>query len=183
MTEQDLKPYLDKILQNKFYLANKFRNNIISKFCGQKLFFIKICEGLKHLVQSLGFNYWMLNRFQSPEIRNYFELADTSKMNNKEYKAFISFKEKLSEIERCNILSIEDSRSSFEHFLGIYSMCCMNEAEARKFTSSDCPNIETFLESIGVGDVKMSTEKIPVNPIKHLVNIASHLLQVIKNNK
>lgn len=177
MKNEDLNKATEKVLGNPFFKAHKFRNNIISKFQGQKIFYIKTCEALLDLVQASGYSYWCLNRFQGPEIKGYLESADTSKMNKKEYNAFLKFSQKMEEVQNGMLAIADSTREALEHILGMYSMCCLNEVEARKFVSESCPNIETFLESIEITDVKFKEELMPENKMKYIMNLITHLMQ------
>jgi len=177
MTGEDLKKATERVLENIFFKAQKFRNNIIAKFEGQKIFYIKTCEALLSLVQASGYSYWCLNRFQGPEIKGYLESIDKSKMNNKEYNAFLKVLKKTEEIQNGMLATVDSTREALEHILGMYSMCCLNETEARNFVSESCPNLETFLESIGITDVKFKNELMPENKVKYIMNFISHLVE------
>lgn len=177
MTNEDLKKATEKILENPFFNANKFKNKFISNYEGQKIFYIKTCEALLDLVQASGYSYWCLNRFQGPAIKGYLESADKTKMNNKEYNAFLKLSQTMEEIQNGMLAIVDVTREALEHILGMYSMCCLNEQQAKKFVSESCPNLETFLESIGITDVKFKEELIPENKLQYVINLITHLMQ------
>ena len=152
-------------------------NSATRSFQGQKIFYIKTCEASSDLVQALGYSYWCLNRVQGPEIKGYLETVDTSKMNKKEYNAFLKFSQKMQEIQNGMLAIIDSTRGAFEHNVGMYSMLSLNEDEARKFVSESCPNVETLLESIGIPDVKFKEELMPENKMKYIMNLITHLMQ------